>query len=126
MRKRLNAISWLQLLLPVLIFHHILILAVDLNHLQPTWLSSLDSHHPQYQNLQEGNHLQKNTTTLGIDCGSSHYACPDENTCCPLNYKCCASQSSDGMMACCPAGLDVSYNRLRCANNIFLKLFELK
>ena len=47
--------------------------------------------------------------SVGIDCGSSHYACSDDKTCCPLGHKCCASKSPNGMMACCGAtDIDVS------------------
>ena len=47
--------------------------------------------------------------SVGIDCGSSHYACSDDKTCCPLEHKCCASKSPNGMMACCGAtDIDVS------------------
>ena len=47
--------------------------------------------------------------SVGIDCGSSHYACSDDKTCCPLGHKCCASKSPNGMMACCSAtDIDVS------------------
>ena len=58
--------------------------------------------------VQEGLEPIANNS-VGIDCGSSHYACSDDKTCCPLGHKCCASKSPNGMMACCSAtDIDVS------------------
>ena len=58
--------------------------------------------------IQEGLEPIANNS-VGIDCGSSHYACSDDKTCCPLGHKCCASKSPNGMMACCGAtDIDVS------------------
>ena len=58
--------------------------------------------------VQEGLEPIANNS-VGIDCGSSHYACSDDKTCCPLGHKCCASKSPNGMMACCGAtDIDVS------------------
>ena len=50
--------------------------------------------------------------SVGIDCGSSHYACSDDKTCCPLEHKCCASKSPNGMMACCGA-TDINVSSLK-------------
>ena len=52
--------------------------------------------------VQEGFKPIRNNS-VGIDCGSSHYVCSDDKTCCPLGHKCCASKSPNGMMACCGA-----------------------
>ena len=134
--KLSKTLSSLQLLLPGLILKIIVILAVDLNHLQHNGIiaseeenyqirQKMHSSHklsgeqkpdftikermtPNRINLEEAIGSQKNYT-VGIDCGDSHHACSDEKTCCPLEFKCCASHSSDGMMSCCPAGLDVSF-----------------
>ena len=61
--------------------------------------------------VQEGLEPIANNS-VGIDCGSSHYACSDDKTCCPLDHKCCASKSPNGMMACCGA-TDINVSSLK-------------
>ena len=148
--KRSRAKSWLQLILSVLIFKHILALAaVNLNHIEPNefnnfsrkqnrgvqflnWEEGIPMHEPPMKRLLKKypRNLQKiriplnKNSTVRIDCGGSHYACSDDKTCCPLDNKCCASQSSGGLMTCCPAGLDVSYPCRKCQFKLNHKKFK--
>ena len=136
-RKQLWNISCLRLIVQILIFQYTFTSAAKLNHLQSHQGEVLNREHQQQDKVgllpnqrasnihqqprqeklsvltytfKEPNNLVNDS--VGIDCGNSHHACDDDKTCCPLEYKCCPSQSSDGMMACCKAGMDVSRQKL--------------
>ena len=136
-RKRLTILSCSLLLVQLLTFQSSPTSAADRNHLQSTKQSGIKAdvlHNDSQQNfpvdlshqenkiesenllngqlMKSANSLEKNfqivaNTSLGIDCGDDHAACPDDLTCCPLNYKCCDG-GSNGLMACCSYGEDVS------------------
>ena len=133
-RKQLWNISCLSLIVQILIFQNTFTSAAKLIHLESNQREALNGNNQQQHivgllsnqrtvnllkqphqeeipistyNVKEPNNLVNDS--VGIDCGNSHYACEDDKTCCQNGYKCCPSQSSNGLMACCPAGMDVSW-----------------
>ena len=58
-------------------------------------------HLPKNKILVLGLLSTRSLSQAQADCGSEHFLCPDNKTCCDLGYKCCPDPTTNTGTGCC-------------------------